>query len=164
MANDKGLTLIEILAAITLFGVIISIFLSLFSDNLLLSNRVENELDAIHVAETAADASLASGEVRQQVRTQGKSCEDNENAEVVPLDSIIGGGVDARFSEGPATYVNYTTAQGETYNLQLITHCRQTYETNLYPVSIEVYRSTDEEPKFLAETYRYVKGENSNEQ
>ncbi|SDI92417.1 type IV pilus modification PilV family protein [Salimicrobium halophilum] len=161
MKNDKGLTLIEILAAITLFGVIISVFLSLFSDQLVLSNRVENELDAIHVAELASDTVLANSDIRQDIRNNAESCKVREEAGIVPLDAITVDSPD--YETGPESYVNYTTSGGQAYNLLLKSHCLEDHESELYPVSIEVYRLSGDNYQFLTETYRYIKGESAYE-
>ncbi|WP_347862649.1 type II secretion system protein [Salimicrobium sp. PL1-032A] len=146
MTNDNGLTLVEILAAITLFGVVVSVFLSLFSDTLMMSNRVENELDAIHVAERTADMIISDSAVREMVRKEAVFCDEGESKESVLL---------------PESYADYTTGQGEKYNLQLTAHCKEEHETVVTPVTIEVYRYTGGTTRLLTETYRYIQGESA---
>ncbi|KHF40958.1 type IV pilus modification PilV family protein [Halalkalibacter okhensis] len=49
--NSNGLTLIELLASITLLSIVILTFLSFFSQSIMLSGKVEDKLVAINLAE-----------------------------------------------------------------------------------------------------------------
>lgn len=49
--NNRGLTLIELLGSITLLGIVIVSFFSIFSQSTIFSSKVEDKLTAINVAE-----------------------------------------------------------------------------------------------------------------
>ena len=51
LKNNGGFTLIEILASITILGIVVTIFLSFFSNATLLSSKTEDKLTAINLAE-----------------------------------------------------------------------------------------------------------------
>lgn len=49
--NNKGMTLIELLASITILGFVVIIFMGFFSQGMLFSTKVEDKLSSINVAE-----------------------------------------------------------------------------------------------------------------
>lgn len=54
--NNKGLTLIELLGSITLLGIILISFFSIFSQSTIFSSKNEDKLTAINVAENVLSA------------------------------------------------------------------------------------------------------------
>lgn len=49
--KSDGLTLIELLSAITLLSIVIIIFLNIFSESIFMSRKVEDKLSSVNVAE-----------------------------------------------------------------------------------------------------------------
>lgn len=51
LKNNQAFTLIEVLASITILGIVLTIFLSFFSNATLFSSKTEDKLSAINLAE-----------------------------------------------------------------------------------------------------------------
>ncbi|USK58976.1 type II secretion system protein [Peribacillus asahii] len=49
--NNNGFTLIEVLASITILGIVLTVFLSFFSNSMTFSVKAEDKLTAINLAE-----------------------------------------------------------------------------------------------------------------
>ncbi|GAA0450492.1 type II secretion system protein [Alkalibacillus silvisoli] len=52
MRSNQGFTLIEILGAITILSIVLISFIGFFSQSIILSSKVEDELTAINIAES----------------------------------------------------------------------------------------------------------------
>ncbi|MEH6947676.1 type II secretion system protein [Bacillus sp. JJ634] len=51
LKNNNGFTLIEVLASITILGIVLTVFLSFFSNSMTFSVKAEDKLTAINLAE-----------------------------------------------------------------------------------------------------------------
>ncbi|WP_035512726.1 type IV pilus modification PilV family protein [Halalkalibacillus halophilus] len=62
LKDSSGLTLIEVLGAITILSIVLIGFMNFFPQSMLLANKTEDELTAVNVAEDVLDQVKANGE------------------------------------------------------------------------------------------------------
>lgn len=107
LKNNQAFTLIEVLASITILGIILSIFLSFFFNSMLFSVKTEDKLTAINYADTALN------NVKIYMKNNGvptmNSCDNPETELTLPgLDQTV-------------------TLNNKTYNLKIF-GCSEEYE------------------------------------
>ncbi|MBA2173436.1 prepilin-type N-terminal cleavage/methylation domain-containing protein [Halobacillus locisalis] len=126
--DEKGLTLVEILVSIALMGIVITVFLSLFSDYMLMTDRVENEVDGVNLVEEVSYY-VINGPL---VLSDG--CTNNGNTE---LDISFISNNDS-YGLDPSNQVYYTTEQNQTYYFKVQQVCQESDDELLQLVPIEI--------------------------
>ncbi|MFC7061636.1 type II secretion system protein [Halobacillus seohaensis] len=155
MFKDKGFTLIEVLAAITLLGLVTTVFLAVFLNYAASSNRVETELDATNIAEEVGYYVSTSEEILNQWTA---SCSQSETQQSVDISSLAS--INGHFDTDNSNRLYYTSSQNQTYDLE-VNLCQSVEEKGLVVrINVEVYRSlTSGELSLVTETYHYVREE-----
>ncbi|MFJ8245679.1 prepilin-type N-terminal cleavage/methylation domain-containing protein [Peribacillus asahii] len=131
--NHNGFTLIEVLASITILGIVLTVFLSFFSNSMTFSVKAEDRLTAINLAEKELH------DVTNSIETYCKT-ENCEGPNNIPEDT---------YTRSPIELNN------KTY-LSTMTPLPQTTEESslgLLPISITIY---SEDSKKLTTVYGYV--------
>ncbi|TGB04154.1 type II secretion system protein [Halobacillus salinus] len=154
--NEKGITLVEILVSIALFSVVVTLFLSLFSDYMVMTKRVENEVDSINLAEEVAYYIESSG-VAPTACGPSDEIMDITNA----LEDYESFGLDS------SNQLYYTSPENQRYYPVVKKLCsgRTAQEENLQliPIKIEVLRKNSGGTNTtITETYRYLSGSEVN--
>ena len=148
--NEKGVTLVEILVSIALMGIVITVFLSLFSDYMLMTDRVENEVDGVNLVE----------EVSYYAKSGPLELSDNcTNSGSTELDiSFISD--NPSYGVDPSNQVYYTTEQNQTYYFEVNQLCQNDDEKalKLVPIEIIVERKLENGDRVeVTEVPRYIK-------
>ncbi|MDV2684221.1 type II secretion system protein [Alkalihalophilus lindianensis] len=91
--NNTGLTLIELLASITLLSIVIIIFLSIFSQSMIWSSKVEDRLTAVNLAERVLYEARTDSVPTQPITLNGKNYYfeiDYPVSDVIDLEESLG--------------------------------------------------------------------------
>lgn len=137
LLNTKGLTLVEILGAIVILGMIFTAFFTFFSQSMLFSSKVENKLTSVNLAERM----LYETEEYFQI-----------NKEDIPLGeelhgSSIGLGKDEYIINNKKYYPIITITQP----------LQEEQDWGLYRVHIQIYaEEVNEEEKPVSELFGYI--------
>ncbi len=159
--EQTGMTLVEILAALSLLSIVIMIFLAVFGKYALFADRVENELDAIHLAE---EIGYYTGSMTETYQNMGSNIPPCSQAAALDLDYIIQP-QNARsevmqagkWELDDSHRLYYTSAQNQTY-YPVVKYCQSTNESDLVVrLHTEIYQLLkDGTEKFITETYHYI--------
>ncbi|RWZ59925.1 prepilin-type N-terminal cleavage/methylation domain-containing protein [Halobacillus fulvus] len=150
MWNDEnGMTLVEILAALALSGVIITVCLSLFTDYIVMTNRVENEVDGGNLAEEVA--------FYMEAADIDSATDCNSPPASFSVDFLAEQG---SFHIDPmSNQVYYTTEQNQTYFIEARALCQEAEERalGLAPVEVQIYRELEDGSRnMVTNTFRYL--------
>lgn len=126
--NEKGLTLIEILVSIALMGIVITVFLSFFSDYMLMTDRVENEVDGLNLVE---EVSYYTQNMSLEL---SKNC-SNPGSKELDISFLA---EYPSYKLDPSNQVYYTTEQNQTYYFKVKQLCQENAEKTLQLVPIEI--------------------------
>lgn len=139
--NNQAFTLIEVLASITILGIILTIFLSFLSNSMMFSVKTEDKLTAINYADTALNS------VKDILKKKG----------VPTVDSCINT-TETEFPPSNLSGFNQTAPplNNKTYNLEVY-GCSEEYGDNHNPLGlIRLHvKILSEDNKFITEQYDY---------
>ncbi|MBS4216993.1 prepilin-type N-terminal cleavage/methylation domain-containing protein [Bacillus sp. FJAT-49711] len=135
--NHKGLTLIEILASITILTIVILSFLAFFSQAMLFSGKAEDRVTSINIAETVL--SNVKDQTADYTGKNPRTIDEKQYKEIEPI--IIN-------NKSYYPYVNKTQETPEELKLQTVHVLIFTHKSDNTPVS---------------ETYGYLKLEDKDE-
>lgn len=162
--NQKGITLVEILASIALMSIVVAVFLAIFSNYLSMNNRVENEVDSQLLMEEASYYLQNDQEVGNLVMENSFTCSSDQRNEDMELDVELLAPKYKAFSTDFTTQVYYTSSKNETYGLDVHLLCQQTKEIDIYPIHIQISRILNDGSKsMITETYKYISRVEGNE-
>ncbi|MCP3030470.1 prepilin-type N-terminal cleavage/methylation domain-containing protein [Halobacillus sp. A1] len=151
-AEEDGFTLIEVLAVITLVGIIATVFLAVFSNYAASTNRVESELDATNLAQEVA---FHAGQSEQIVSQDPAACESNSEDQQVNVSSLSN--INSQFESDGSNRLYYTSSQNQTYDL-VVNLCQDEAEKGLVVrMKVEVYRTLQSgDLSLVTEVYQYI--------
>ncbi|MFB5282220.1 prepilin-type N-terminal cleavage/methylation domain-containing protein [Peribacillus sp. Hz7] len=137
--NNNGFTLIEVLASITILGIVLTVFLSFFSNSMTFSVKAEDKLTAINLAEK--ELHDLTNSIEAYCKT--KNCEEPNN---IPEDT---------YTRSPIELNN------KTYLSTMTPLSQNTEESSLglLPISITIH---SEDNKELTTVYGYVELDSDN--
>ncbi|MCA0969920.1 type II secretion system GspH family protein [Halobacillus litoralis] len=149
--NEKGITLVEILVSIALISIVITLFLSLFGDYMLMTKRVENEVDGINLAEEVAYYIEVSD-------LQAESCEGGN----IELDLTSSLENYEPFGLDDSNQLYYSSPQNQTYYPVVRQLCEgikdEESDSDLVPIEVIIQRKLESgEIVNVTETFRYLK-------
>lgn len=155
--NQKGITLVEILASIALMSIVVGVFLAVFSNYLSMNNRVEEEVDSQLLMEEASYYLQHDQEVGNLVVENAFKCSSDQTNKEMKLEIEFLAHKYKAFSAESTTQVYYTSSENETYGLDVHLVCQQTEEIEIYPIHIQISRTLNDGSKsMVTETYKYI--------
>ena len=139
LKNHNGFTLIEVLASITILGIVLTVFLSFFSNSMTFSVKAEDKLTAINLAEK--ELHDLTNSIEAYCKTE--NCEEPNN---IPEDT---------YTRSPIELNN------KTYLSTMTPLSQNTEESSLglLPISITIH---SEDNKELTTVYGYVELDSDN--
>ncbi|USK69386.1 type II secretion system protein [Peribacillus asahii] len=137
--NNNGFTLIEVLASIAILGIVLTVFLSFFSNSMTFSVKTEDTLTAINLAEK--ELHDLTNSIEAYCKTE--NCEEPNN---IPEDT---------YTRSPIELNN------KTYLSTMTPLSQNTEESSLglLPISITIH---SEDNKELTTVYGYVELDSDN--
>jgi len=147
--RSNGFTLVEILAAITLLGIVIVVFIPFFTQHAVLTSKSEENLDAINLAEQIIYKTKNNEQLNTAINNNpnlfSEDCESptilqNENyPDIVPT---------AGYVESNKNYY------------PKISVCKENSSPNLYVVNVSMYvKQKNNASQFVTEVYGYLEPE-----
>ncbi|WP_028392101.1 type IV pilus modification PilV family protein [Bacillus cihuensis] len=130
LKNNQAFTLIEVLSSITILGIVLTIFLSFFSNAMTFSTKTEDKLTAINLAEQ---------ELYEVTNSLETYCKTND-CRTIPVDKYIRPSI-------PLNQKNYLST------VTPLSQSRQESSLGLLPISIRI---ESEDHKELTIAYGYV--------
>lgn len=146
--SANGFTLVEILAAITILGIVLVVFMPFFTQYALFTSKSEENLDAINLAEQLMYKTKTNEELTQRLS-------NNPEFSSSHCDSPI------KHSQYPELVPEYVESN-KTYYPE-IRICKDNNVENLFVVNISMYIKHENNKQFITEVYGYVSSEDGGE-
>ncbi|WP_179107140.1 type IV pilus modification PilV family protein [Sediminibacillus massiliensis] len=137
--NINGFTLIEILAAISLLGIVSIAFIPFFSNFAIFTNKAEDKLTAVNIADQTAYEIERDEQLEQILSTRAATA-------VCPA-------TDSVSLEETGITTQYTVNGKQYFPRLSICQSPEEKEADLYRAKVEIYRSNQDQP---ADSYLYT--------
>ncbi|UCZ52141.1 prepilin-type N-terminal cleavage/methylation domain-containing protein [Bacillus shivajii] len=145
--NSKGLTLIELLAAITILSIVLITFFGFLTQSMFFSTKTENKLTSVHVAERVLY------EVKTNL-TEGDLSAFSQPCSATPLTVVPGGYYG--LVEDETGHFYYETNNNVYYPIVTLCQTEDEQALNVYRVQVKIYDHEADPPVLLGETFDYI--------